>query len=161
MTALTPDQRFARCLAVILREEGGWSDDPRDPGGATNHGITLAVYREFYGATRTKADLRAIAPEQVAHIYRARYWGATCDALPPGLDLMYFNAAVNCGPLRARRWLVVTPQPSSEVAAQIRTYAAAQEAYYRGLNTFATYGHGWINRLHAVTALALSWALNT
>ena len=35
--------RFDACLAFTLREEGGYVDDPADPGGATNMGITLAT----------------------------------------------------------------------------------------------------------------------
>ena len=41
-----PD-RFDACLAFTLREEGGYVDDPADPGGATNMGITLATYRQW------------------------------------------------------------------------------------------------------------------
>jgi hypothetical protein len=39
--------RFDACLAFTLREEGGYVDDPADPGGATNMGITLATYRQW------------------------------------------------------------------------------------------------------------------
>jgi lysozyme family protein len=38
---------FDACLAFTLREEGGYVDDPADPGGATNMGITLATYRQW------------------------------------------------------------------------------------------------------------------
>ena len=33
---------FEACLPIILASEGGFVDDPNDPGGATNLGITLA-----------------------------------------------------------------------------------------------------------------------
>ncbi len=39
--------RFDACLAFTLREEGGYVDDPADPGSATNMGITLATYRQW------------------------------------------------------------------------------------------------------------------
>jgi lysozyme family protein len=39
------EDRFGSCLAFTLRQEGGHVDDPADPGGATNMGITLATYR--------------------------------------------------------------------------------------------------------------------
>ena len=38
---------FDTCLAFTLRAEGGYVDNPADPGGATNMGITLATYREW------------------------------------------------------------------------------------------------------------------
>ena len=44
---------FAACLAQVLLSEGGWSDHPADPGGATMKGITLATYRKYRpGATK-------------------------------------------------------------------------------------------------------------
>ena len=41
------DDNFDTCLAFTLQEEGGYSDNPADPGGATNMGITLATYRQW------------------------------------------------------------------------------------------------------------------
>jgi lysozyme family protein len=63
---------FEKALPYILRHEGGWADDPDDPGGATNQGITLAVAQRH--GIPDKAALRAITPEQVAAIYDADYW---------------------------------------------------------------------------------------
>jgi type VI secretion system secreted protein VgrG len=63
---------LAQALPWVLRHEGGWSDDPSDPGGATNHGITLATAQRH--GIATAEDLRAITDDQVAAIYRADYW---------------------------------------------------------------------------------------
>jgi lysozyme family protein len=38
---------FDICVTFTLREEGGYVDDPSDPGGATNMGVTLATYRQW------------------------------------------------------------------------------------------------------------------
>ena len=98
-------ENFAACLAQVLLSEGGWSDHPADPGGATMKGITLATYRK-YRPGATKADLRAIADAEVAQIYREGYWNAVRgDDLPAGLDLVAFDAAVNSGTGRAAKWL--------------------------------------------------------
>lgn len=61
-----------QALPWVLRHEGGWSDDPDDPGGATNKGITLATAQRHGIATAD--DLRQITDEKVAEIYRADYW---------------------------------------------------------------------------------------
>src|SRR5215831_14305081 len=53
-------ENFARSLQLVLVDEGGYVDHPRDPGGATNKGVTLDVFRSFYGSSKTKDDLRAI-----------------------------------------------------------------------------------------------------
>src|ERR1700719_3107773 len=90
---------FDACLAFTLKEEGGYSDDPADPGGATNMGITLATYRQW-------ADNPNLAPLQVRDlsertaraIYRSLYWNPLrADALPAGVDLSVFDMGVNAG----------------------------------------------------------------
>lgn len=63
---------FPTALPWILSYEGGWVDDPDDPGGATNQGITLATAQRH--GIMTKEALRNITPSQVASIYRSDYW---------------------------------------------------------------------------------------
>lgn len=41
------DRNFLRAFALVLRSEGGWSDNPADPGGATMKGVTLATFRRY------------------------------------------------------------------------------------------------------------------
>jgi lysozyme family protein len=90
---------FQACLSFTLKEEGGFSDDPADPGGATNYGITLATYQEFEGNRALGvADIQNIAMPTVRQIYTAMYWNRMrCDALPAGIDLMVFDEGVNTG----------------------------------------------------------------
>ena len=53
----------------------------KTPGGATNKGVTLAIFQRFYGASRTKEELRAITDAQLEHIYKTGYWDkCQCDA---------------------------------------------------------------------------------
>jgi type VI secretion system secreted protein VgrG len=63
---------FDLALPWVLRHEGGWSDDPSDPGGATNYGITLETARRH--GIIGKDALSRITPDQVAEIYRKDYW---------------------------------------------------------------------------------------
>ena len=63
---------FDTALPFVLKHEGGWSDNPADPGGATMQGITLATAQRH--GIMTKAALRASTPEQRAAIYKADYW---------------------------------------------------------------------------------------
>ncbi|MBI4046798.1 MAG: glycoside hydrolase family 108 protein, partial [Devosia nanyangense] len=88
-------------LAETLTYEGGWSDHPADPGGATMKGITLAVYRR-YRPGATKANLRGISSAEVERIYREGYWNPVRgDDLVRGLDLTVFDYGVNSGPVRS------------------------------------------------------------
>jgi len=65
-------------LPQLLQFEGGFVDDPSDPGGATNRGITLATFQRYaqplLGEQPTLDALRALTPEQAGVIYRTAYW---------------------------------------------------------------------------------------
>src|SRR5215510_8682769 len=106
MPETTNGERFARCLDHVLQFEGGFADHPRDPGGATNMGIThktLARWRKVSPWWKlSKNDVRVLGRDEAAHIYEASYWRQVHGAeLPAGLDLALFDYAVNSGPLRA------------------------------------------------------------
>ena len=93
---------FEACLPVILASEGGFVDDPHDPGGATNLGITRATLSGWLGRAASIADVEALSPAAVAPIYQARYWNPShAGDCPPGVDLMVFDEAVNQGVGRA------------------------------------------------------------
>lgn len=58
----------------ILSWEGGFVNDPRDAGGATNKGITLATFRQVYGKDKTVSDLKKITDSQWTTIFKKYYW---------------------------------------------------------------------------------------
>ncbi len=174
---MTEQERFDRCLSAVLRLEGGYSDDGRDAGGATNLGITLATLSQAWGRAATREEVRALTPGDVGPIYRRLYWDAAgCGGLAAGLDLMVFDAAVNMGPGTAVELLQAALGLPVDGAAGPRTLAAAagastpeliravgaqRERRYRGMARFAVFGAGWLRRLGAVEALALGWAAPT
>jgi lysozyme family protein len=171
---MTEQERFDRCLAEVLRLEGGYVDDPRDPGGATKYGVTRAVLSEALGRAASAQDVAALTQGEAADIYRRRYWATTaCAGLPPGLDLLAFDMAVNMGPGTAARLLQaalgVTPdglvgprtlaEASAALAAEtIRALSDLRRRRYRSLAGFGAFGKGWLRRTDAVEALALAWA---
>lgn len=63
---------FGACLALVLLNEGGWSNDPRDSGRATNRGITLATLAAWRKRPVSKAEVRALSAAEASAIYRAR-----------------------------------------------------------------------------------------
>lgn len=166
--------RFDASLEHVLRHEGGWSDHPRDPGGATMRGITLRTFSDWRGREVSKEALRAISAEEVAAIYRARYWDAVQgDRLPPGVDLAVFDFAVNSGPGRAARTLqaalgvtmdgaigpvTLAALASRDRAALVRDLCARRRAFLRGLGTYDTFGRGWERRVSEIEAAALEAA---
>lgn len=58
----------------LLRLEGGYVNHPNDKGGCTNMGITLPVYRGYYGAGLDCDDLKHMTEEQASTIYKRNYW---------------------------------------------------------------------------------------
>lgn len=166
---------FDAALRVILKHEGGYVNDPDDPGGRTNLGVTQRVWEKFVGRKVGEAEMRALTPEMVEPLYEQHYWEASgADLLPFGLGLCVFDFAVNAGPARAVTFLQEAvgatadgrfgPQTLAEVlkdvqergeAAVIRQYQAEREQYYRSLKMFWKYGKGWLRRNNETTAAAL------
>ena len=171
------DPLFERALAHVLEMEGGYDDDPYDPGGPTNQGITLAEYARDRGIDVTagnlaalKAELKAIPPATVRRLYRDRYWlAASCPDLPPPLAFFHFDAAVNQGVAGSARMLQqavgadidgeIGPLTLAAVAAQsvipmLNRYAEIRRQRYRGLGHFWRFGKGWLRRVDRTLDLA-------
>ena len=154
-----------------------FTDDPHDPGGPTNMGITLAVFAAWRKVTlsggnraRMIRDLKRIDRATVQEIYRRRYWNvARCAELPAPLALMHFDAAVNHGPGAAIRILQeatgtrvdgkIGPDTRAAIARTpvvdaLAAYAAIRERRYRALPHFWRFGRGWLRRVNATLKLA-------
>jgi lysozyme family protein len=167
-------RNFKRSLKHVLVHEGGWADHPRDPGGATMKGVTLATYRRFFGEDKGKDDLHNITDEQLEEIYRAGYWNkCDCDQLPSGVDYAVFDGAVNSGPGRSVKWLQAAVGAKQDGAIGPKTLARVKEgdpieitenmcnrrlAFLRSLDTWTTFGRGWARRVDGVHATAVSMA---
>jgi lysozyme family protein len=157
-------------LSHVLVHEGGWADHPRDPGGATMKGVTIAVFRRFYGEEKSKQDLHDITNEQLQHIYKTGYWDkCKCDDLPSGVDYAVFDAAVNSGPGRSSKWLQAAIGANQDGAIGPNTLAKVQAiepvkvvndmceqrlAFLKALRTWRTFGRGWGQRVAGVRATA-------
>ncbi|WP_294228056.1 holin-associated N-acetylmuramidase [uncultured Shimia sp.] len=87
----------------IVAREGGFVNDPDDPGGATNFGVTLATARRL-GLDKDRdgdvdvADLKKLAPEDAEAVYLRHYYeGPKVDRLPEVLQASVFDMYVNAG----------------------------------------------------------------
>jgi lysozyme family protein len=98
---------FRRCVDLVLAQEGGFSDDPSDPSGATQYGIALGALRDSrQDQSLTADDLRKLGRNEACEIYRTRYWNVLrCDDLPTGIDLVVFDFGVDAGTPRSARML--------------------------------------------------------
>lgn len=147
---------FQACLNVTLVYEGGWADNPKDPGGATMKGITLATYRRWFPKA-TKTQLRNITTENVAKIYRSDFWDKVSgDSLARGVDLVTFDAGVNSGPSRALKWLMASIGGAD--VETVKKLCAKRLGFMRSLAIWKTFGKGWLARVTAVEAKGVAWA---
>lgn len=169
------DRNFTKSLALVLKHEGGWSDHPKDPGGATMKGVTLANFRRYVKPDATKADLRKITDAQLATVYRRFYWDAVAGAeLPDGVDFAVFDFAVNSGPTRAAKYLqaVVNAKQDGRIgpatlaavgavpcAKIINTLCDNRLAFMQSLKKlWPTFKNGWTARVKDVRSKALAMA---
>lgn len=164
------DKVFDAALAHVLEMEGGFTDDPHDPGGPTNKGITLSNFASWRGVELSPGQrddlirqLKSIAEAEVRAIYRQRYWDvAKCREMAPALAFFHFDAAVNHGPTGAARLLqaaagadvdgIIGPQTQGKITAMpigklLSSYAAKRRKHYRALAHFWRFGRGWLRRV--------------
>jgi len=170
---LAPGQpsRFDLCIEQILTHEGGFVNHPRDPGGATNMGITLRTLRAWRDEDVTEDDVRNLSRDEAKDIYRSQYWNVMkCDDLPQGVDLMVFDFGVNAGPRASIRILqraagaeadgsigplTLRAVRTAESRALIDALARMRIDFYRKLETFQTFGGGWEKRVEEIRKQAL------
>tara|TARA_S200002703_G_scaffold157992_2_gene167231 strand:- start:5846 stop:6373 length:528 start_codon:yes stop_codon:yes gene_type:complete len=163
--------RFETCLPHVFKKEGGFVDHPKDPGGATNKGITLRTYRRHFGRNKTVEQLKKIAPSDVQLIYRQGYWNtANCEGMPRGVDLCLFDMAVNAGPTRAQKQLQSVLHvkqdgkngPVTRAAAHrrdlvqtVNDFAEVRLAYYNSLKHKDAFIKGWTARVEYIHGEAI------
>jgi lysozyme family protein len=87
----------------IVAREGGYVDDPDDPGGATKYGVTIGTLRSLgldldRDGRVTKEDVKRLTPDLARGIFlRTYFYGAKIDMLPEALQASVFDMNVNAG----------------------------------------------------------------
>lgn len=164
-------KNFDASLKHVLVHEGGYVNHPKDPGGATNKGVTQAVY-DAYRAKKglVRQSVRVISDFEVSEIYRKEYWDRVKgDSLPAGVDYCVFDFAVNSGVSRAVKYLqrsvgvaddgkigpaTLAAVKTHDPAKLINEICTRRQEFLEGLNTFSTFGKGWTRRVAGVEVTA-------
>jgi lysozyme family protein len=148
---MTFDEAFAR----LIGNEGGYVNDPRDPGGETKFGISKRAYPDVNIASLTVDGAKAI--------YYRDFWKPLADA-HPAIKFQVFDFAVNSGIQTAIRKLQAAIGvaddghwgPVSDAAMQamdvsdvIMLFVAERLDFWRKLKTWPTFGAGWAGRAAA------------
>lgn len=148
---------FDTAFNRLIGHEGGYVNNPKDPGGETKYGISKRAYPDV--------DIAALTLDQAKAIYRRDYWDrARCDELPPAVAFQVFDTAVNSGIGQAIRFLQRAVGVADDgnvgpltINAVKRLDAEVIAARFNGqrldfmakLSTWDTFGRGWARRVAA------------
>lgn len=151
------NHRFEIAFRIVVGEEGGLSDDPRDPGGLTKYGISKRAYPD--------EDIANLTLDRARELYRRDYWNRVRgDDLPFRWALLVFDAAVNQGVDPAIRMMqdalgvLVDGRigPRTIAAAQVgddrrpARFLALRVFRYQRTKNFDRFGYGWITRCFVI-----------
>lgn len=158
---------FPEAFKLLLGHEGGYTNDPRDPGnwtgGKVNFGELLGTKYGVAASAYPKEDIKNLTLERAQQIYKRDYWDAIhVDELPPPARFSIFDAAVNSGVAQATKWLqravgakddgIIGPQTLAAVLA-VDPYRLAslfngqRLKFMTELKNFDVYGKGWARRI--------------
>ena len=159
-------------MRALMSHEGGFVNNPKDPGGMTNLGVTQRVWEAWVGHSVGEKEMRALTPVIVAPMYKRKYWDKVSgDLLPSGVDHAVFDFAVNSGPGQAAKILqrvlgvkqdgdigLVTLEKALSIDSSklIDDYNDARLAFLKSLPAWVNFGNGWDNRVAKVTTEAIN-----
>ena len=149
---------FDTAFNRLIGNEGGYTNDSRDPGGETNWGITKRVALA-HGYT---APMRDMPRDTAKAIYKASYWDILGDSVNPAIKFQAFDFGVNAGIETAIRKLQVAigvaddgewgdvseaKIKSMDVNDVLMRFSAQRLNFYTSLSTWPAFGKGWARRV--------------
>lgn len=145
---------FERAQELVVGIEGGFSDDPHDPGNYTPDGRLVGTKYGISARAYPHLDIRSLTLDDARALYRVDYWmAAGCDELPWPLSLFVFDCAVNQGVNAALDLLPLALKGVSPSAANdwhAARYMALRCKRYSETRNFDRYGIGWMTRCFTV-----------
>lgn len=170
---------FAAALKIELVFEGGMDDDPVDPGGRTKNGITQKVYAAYRRRKGLPAqDVFKMVDSERDEIYRSQYFDKIrFDELPPGLDLVIVDGAINSGVSQSVKWVQralgiqadgvmgaitmsrIMDHPDHDVL--IKNILDRRRAFLQALKTYWRFGKGWMSRVSQLQSKGQAWAMGS
>jgi lysozyme family protein len=163
-----------KSFEMVLVHEGGYVNDPRDPGGRTNLGVTQKAWEAYWNRSSSEEEMRRLTPNIVKPFYKAMYWDKIKgDQLPAGVDYAAYDLAVNSGTGRAAKYLqqiagvtadgVIGPKSIEAIKAcdpeqTVQALCDMRLDFLKRLPTFETFGKGWSRRVAEVRAKASDMA---
>lgn len=129
-------ENFDKIISYVLTFEGGYVNDPDDPGGETNLGISKKAFPD--------EDIKNLTVARAKELYHAKYWNAVHgDDLPAGMDACVVDFAVNAGVTRALAMLQEAKDPDDYLFRRIQYYLDISKKN----PTLKKFLWGWITRV--------------
>ena len=167
-------ENWEKAFQMVLKHEGGYVNNPKDPGGMTNLGVTKRVWEEFVGREVDEREMRALTPDVVKPLYKKNYWDKIKgDDLPDGVDYAAYDLAVNSGVGRAAKYLqqiagvpadgIIGPKSMEAIKScnpeeTVDALCDMRLDFLQRLPTWNTFGDGWERRVKEVKAVGLQMA---
>lgn len=132
-----------------LRQDGGYTNDPRDPGGETKWGHSKRAHPDIDIPNMTLDKAIALYKEDYYDVYKTKSTPLDLDVCRPSYAVAMFDTGVNCGVNRAYKWHLV----ASKTKDPTKSLLGLRDAHYTNIKagnpTLANvYYKGWINRLN-------------
>lgn len=135
-------ESWEKAIEFVLSIEGGYVNDPSDPGGETKYGISKRSY--------PNVDIKNLTEAGAKEIYKKDYWDAcNCDHLSIGIDAVVFDTAVNMGIGTAKSILQTSPTWHDYMLKRIDRYI---EISRKNAN-LQKFFRGWIIRCSRLSAI--------
>jgi len=158
---------FDKAFSVVVGEEGGWVNNPDDPGGETNWGVTWPTLRDAItrGIVAATTTIKSLTKDQSKIIYQALYWNPVKgDQLQWPLCVFVFDAAINQGVQTAIKMLQRALDQAQDGVFGTATLNAAEHATewhcarfmaframrYQSTKNADKFGVGWLTRTYSV-----------
>lgn len=146
-------------ISKTLTYEGGYTNHPADPGGATNWGITIHDACLYWKKDATPADVKAMPKHIAVEIYRQKYWAKMgCDERPAGVDFVEFDFGVNSGVSRSLAYRKQLDAQKLSPVNYVKAFCAKRSSFLHGLKTWSVFGKGWGRRVADVEATGVRMA---
>jgi lysozyme family protein len=138
---------FDHAFTIVVGEEGGYVNNPKDPGGETKFGISKRSYPNL--------DIRNLTIEDAKGIYQRNYWAPLgCDKFPWLVSLPLFDCGINCGVTEALLLLHKAERSSATPTGIFVEFMTQQALFKANLKIFPTFGLGWFRRMFRITISA-------
>lgn len=131
-----------------LRQDGGYTNDPADPGGETKWGISKRAHPELDIANLTLDKAFAIYKKAYYDVYKTKPTPLDLDSCRPAYAVAVFDTGVNCGVNRTYAWHLA----ASKTKDPTKTLLGLRDSHYTNIKAgnpaLAKFYKGWINRLN-------------